>query len=272
MPINPLAQRIATAAALVAICLPLVLFLPLAVSHALLGVFVGVGAWEWSAFIAHSQRIFRFAYTGAMLVGIVLFATANIAPESITVLIEASLLWWLIAFVWILRFPTRIGRITVMICGFLVLVPAWISLDSFLSQKPMGRSLLLWTLAIVWAADVGAYFTGRLWGRVKLAPSVSPGKTWEGVLGGMVLAALTSMAGAWLLGFPVPVAAPVGLSVAAISIVGDLTISMFKRNAGLKDSGHLFPGHGGMLDRVDSVTAAAPLFLLEAVWLGWVTL
>jgi phosphatidate cytidylyltransferase len=272
MSINPLAQRIATAAVLVAICLPPVLFLPLAVSHALLGVFVGVGAWEWSAFAAHSQRIFRFAYTGAILVAIVLFATVNVTPGAVIMLVKASLLWWLIAFVWILRFPTRIGRITVMICGFLVLVPAWISLDTLLSQRPMGRSLFLMTLAIVWAADVGAYFAGRLWGRVKLAPSVSPGKTWEGVFGGLVLAALTSMAGASLLGYPVPVAVPLGLSVAAISIVGDLTISMFKRNAGLKDSGHLFPGHGGMLDRVDSVTAAAPLFLLEASWLGWVTL
>ena len=116
---------------------------------------------------------------------------------------------------------------------------------------------------------MGAYFAGRRFGRVRLAPRVSPGKTWEGVIGGLICAAITAAAGAAILGHAVGPALPLGMSVAAISVVGDMTVSMFKRNAGLKDSGNLFPGHGGVLDRVDSVTAAAPLFILEAGWLGW---
>ena len=207
-----------------------------------------------------------------MLGGLLVAAWATRSWLPVLTVIEISLVWWLGAFVWILLFPTRIPRVAVLVCGFLVLIPAWISLQTVILSRPMGRLLLLLALAIVWAADVGAYFAGRMWGRVKLAPNVSPGKTWEGVFGGLVLAVLTAMAGAALLGYPALAAAPLGLSVAAISVIGDLTISMFKRNAGLKDSGRLFPGHGGVLDRVDSLTAAAPLFLLEAWWFDWVSL
>jgi phosphatidate cytidylyltransferase len=126
----------------------------------------------------------------------------------------------------------------------------------------------LFLLLLVVAADVGAYFAGRQFGRHKLAPKVSPGKTWEGVLGGIAAAALMAIVGtAW---FEVDVAAFIGVCAVVViaSIVGDLTESLFKRHAGLKDSGTILPGHGGVLDRVDSVTAAAPIFLLCMEGLG----
>lgn len=269
---SALAQRIATALVLVAVCLPVLIFLPVSASILLLALVVILAAWEWSAFIGPLGRPARIAYLAA--VSAALFAVRWVVPAQpgTLLIICAGLVWWVVAFLWILRYPKRISRPTTLVCGFLVLVPAWVALYSLVGSAGKGRELLLFALAIVWSADVGAYFAGRVWGRVKLAPSVSPGKTWEGVLGGLAFAAASAMAGAALLGYPVAVAAPLGLSVAAISIVGDLTVSMFKRNIGLKDSGHLFPGHGGMLDRVDSVTAAAPLFLLEASWAGWVTL
>jgi phosphatidate cytidylyltransferase len=150
-----------------------------------------------------------------------------------------------------------------------VLLPAWVSMVGLLETPAHGRKLLLLALAVICAADIGAYFAGRRFGRVKLAARVSPGKTWEGVLGGVTCAALVAVAGSQLLGQSPGPAALLGISVAAVSVVGDLTVSMFKRNAGLKDSGNLFPGHGGVLDRVDSVTAATPLFVLMAGWLGW---
>ncbi|HEX2139515.1 MAG TPA: phosphatidate cytidylyltransferase, partial [Woeseiaceae bacterium] len=131
-------------------------------------------------------------------------------------------------------------------------------------------------LIIVWAADVGAYFAGKRWGRVKLAPNISPGKTWEGVIGGLfaVVVVLVLASRYWVdleaLGTDIAAVVPFCLAVATLSIIGDLTVSMFKRNAGLKDSGRFFPGHGGVLDRIDSVAAAAPLFTLGIGWMGLV--
>jgi phosphatidate cytidylyltransferase len=115
-------------------------------------------------------------------------------------------------------------------------------------------------LAIVWAADVGAYAFGRWLGRTKLAPAVSPGKTWEGVAGGLLLAGVAAGLAAPWLDLPVARLAGLGVVTALASVLGDLTQSMFKRNAGLKDSGKLLPGHGGVLDRIDSLTAAIPVF------------
>ena len=126
----------------------------------------------------------------------------------------------------------------------------------------------MFALLIVWAADMGAYFVGKGFGKVKLAPQISPGKTWEGVLGGLCAVMVLAAIGAQVFATDIAVLLPFCLAIAMISIVGDLTESMFKRNAGVKDSGSLFPGHGGVLDRIDSVTAAAPLFALALGWIG----
>jgi len=120
-------------------------------------------------------------------------------------------------------------------------------------------------LLLVWSADTGAYFAGKAFGRRRLAPQISPGKTWEGVAGGLVLSAAAAAASAQWLDQPVGPLVVVSLVVAVFSIVGDLTESLFKRFAGVKDSGQLIPGHGGLMDRLDSITAAAPLLLLGAL-------
>ena len=138
-----------------------------------------------------------------------------------------------------------------------MLVPLYVAL---LLLYQTDATLLLFALLVVWAADIGAYFVGKRFGRVKLAPNISPGKTWEGVLGGMLLSYWFEARLAALL--------PFCLGVAGVSIIGDLTVSMFKRTAGVKDSGKLFPGHGGVLDRIDSVAAAAPVFALGIAWAG----
>ena len=113
---------------------------------------------------------------------------------------------------------------------------------------------------IVWAAYIGAYACGRRFGKRKLAPAVSPGKTWEGVSGGLLAAGLVGVLAAWQLGLPVGVLLVIALVTALFSVLGDLNVSLFKRNVGLKDSGRLLPGHGGVLDRIDSLTAAVPVF------------
>lgn len=269
MPANSLVQRVVTAAVIVAILLPAFLLLPKAFGLGLIVLFVLGAAWEWAAFLKIQGRTVRVGYVA--LVAILVVLARAVAPDvgQLRAVAWMSLLWWAAALACIARYPISLGRVTAFGCGFLILLPACLSLAALLESEVFGRSLLLLALATVWAADVGAFFAGRQWGRVKLAPRVSPGKTWEGVIGGVLCAAVTAAAGAAFLGYPPAPAIPLGMSVAGISIVGDLTVSMFKRNAGLKDSGNLFPGHGGVLDRVDSVTAAAPLFLLQASWLGW---
>jgi phosphatidate cytidylyltransferase len=179
-----------------------------------------------------------------------------------------ALLWWGIAFCWLAFAPLRVNPALAAIAGVLALVPAWLALVQ-LSQVPArAPSYLLFVLVLVFAADIGAYFAGRNFGRLKLAPRVSPGKTWEGVLGGLISAALVAVVGAHWFALPLARFLPLCTAVAAVSIVGDLTESMFKRYAGLKDSSNLLPGHGGILDRIDSLTAATPVFALGLMWLG----
>jgi phosphatidate cytidylyltransferase len=194
------------------------------------------------------------------------WAVTDADPAVYRVVLWASVVWWVVALVWLCRFPTRIPTTVNVACGMLVLVPAWLALARLL-YSDMGAQWLLFVFVLVWAADIGAFFVGRAVGRVRLAPRVSPGKTWEGVLGGLVTAAAAAFAGALWFGRPVFGFVALCLAAALGSVVGDLTVSMFKRHAGLKDSSDLLPGHGGILDRIDSMMAAAPLFVLGLEWL-----
>jgi phosphatidate cytidylyltransferase len=177
-----------------------------------------------------------------------------------------ALLWWLLAFGAVLAFPRQFSRSFVAVAGLVVLLPSWLLLSRLHGGPMLGPGLALTLLLIVWAADIGAYAFGRWLGRVKLAPAVSPGKTWEGVGGGLLSAALVGGLAALVLGLPVGGLVSVGIATALVSVLGDLTTSMFKRNVGVKDSGHLLPGHGGVMDRIDSLTAAVPVFVL-GLWL-----
>jgi phosphatidate cytidylyltransferase len=227
-----------------------------------------LGAWEWSAFLGWQLPRWRAAYAGGMT--LLLAAASWLVPEVIALeaVLYLALLWWVLALAWVLCYPTPVLPAVAAVAGALVLIPAWLALVAILGIPGRGPALALVALATIFAADIGAYFAGRRFGRVRLAPQVSPGKTWEGLFGGLLLATLTSVAGGLLVGMPPASMVPVGLGVAALSVVGDLTESMFKRSVGAKDSGHLIPGHGGVLDRLDSVTAALPLFALALSWLG----
>jgi phosphatidate cytidylyltransferase len=154
------------------------------------------------------------------------------------------------------------------VAGVLALVPAWLALVRLRLALPHGAQWVLFALVLVWVADIGAFFFGRRFGRIRLAPEVSPGKTWEGVLGGIAVSVLVAIAGS--LWFKVSLAAFLPLCLAAVgfSIVGDLTESLLKRFAGMKDSGSVFPGHGGVMDRIDSLTGAAPVLVLGLTLLG----
>jgi phosphatidate cytidylyltransferase len=182
-------------------------------------------------------------------------------------LFVVTIAWWALALGAVLTFPRAFGMPLVAVLGLPVLLPSWWLLVT-LHAVEQGPELGLTLMSIVWAADVGGYAFGRWLGRVKLAPAVSPGKTWEGVTGGLLAAAVAATIAARLLGLPVAGFVAVGIATALVSVLGDLTESMFKRNVGLKDSGALFPGHGGVLDRFDSLTAAIPIYVIGLIWLG----
>lgn len=258
-----LKQRIVTAVvALAALGLVLFVFPPFA-AELVIALVIMAGAWEWSAFLATRSVMLRIVYVSLISAGM---AAVNLAwPDPVMPVLQLALVWWLLALVWTFLFPTRIPVAWRWLCGAFVLIPLYAALVMLYELSPL---VLLLSLLIVWAADIGAYFAGKRFGRVKLAPKISPGKTWEGVLGGLVFVVVLILVIRIWIDVNLAALVPFCLAVAGVSIVGDLTVSMFKRTAGLKDSGTLFPGHGGVLDRIDSVAAAAPLFALGLPWLG----
>jgi phosphatidate cytidylyltransferase len=190
------------------------------------------------------------------------------APAGFRFLMTVTLLWWVVAFAWISFAPTHGRRWLAGLAGFFALVPMWVALVHLFEAGLFGRELVIFALVLAWAADVGAYFGGRRFGRTKLAPRVSPNKTWEGVLGGLLAGAAAALAGQAWFDFAAGAFLPLCMAAILASIVGDLTESMFKRQVGIKDSGRMLPGHGGVLDRIDSLTAAVPVFTLGLAWIG----
>ncbi len=223
-----------------------------------------IGAWEWAGFGALRASAARAAYTAA--IAALLFAAWRWTdrPSHLLILLSLALAWWGAAFLWLSIAPARHKPWLALLCGLPVLVPAFVALARLQSADGIARGplLVLFLALLVCAADVGAYFAGRRFGRHKLAPRVSPGKTWEGAAGGAAAVALVAWIGALRFDLPVLACMAFGIGIATVSVIGDLTESMFKRAAALKDSGGILPGHGGMLDRLDSVTAAAPLYAL----------
>jgi len=263
-----LRSRILTAIVLGALLVALLRYSSPRVAGVALGLIVLVGAWEWSAFLRLRAPPARAAYVLVLLALALLGQWGLVASGPFRLLIELTLAWWLAAFAWVLFVPTRASVAGAAVAGVLTLVPAWLVLVRIHSTWPRGGEWTLFILLLAFAADTGAFFAGRRFGRVRLAPRVSPGKTWEGVLGGMLAALAVGWAGARWFAQPARAFVPLCLAAAGASVVGDLTESLLKRSAGLKDSGRLFPGHGGVLDRIDSVTAAAPVMAAGLMWLG----
>ncbi len=262
-----LLSRVLTALALTALLVVAILFAAPSITASLLGLFLLIGAWEWSAFLAIGG-LWRPLYV-LVLAGLAAAGWRLSLPLAhFRLMLELGIVWWLIALLWIVCAPQRVGRLAAALAGALALLPTWIALvriDLFWSN---GAQWTLFILALAFAADTGAYFAGGRFGRLHLAPRVSPNKTWEGVIGGMLFALLMAAAGAGWFALPARSLVPLCLAAAAFSVVGDLTESLLKRHVRLKDSGRLFPGHGGVLDRIDSVTAATPVMALGLIWLG----
>lgn len=270
-------QRVLTALVLIPLALLLVLAGDTRWLAAVTAVIVCLGAWEWTRLARLASLPARLAY---LLIVILLLAACYTAPAGAeaTAVVYAGAAWWCAALFLIMAVQRQILNISGSsplraLIGLVVLVPAWYSLVLMHASGGRGPALVVVLLLLIWAADIAAYFSGKRWGKSPLASHISPGKTWEGV-GGALLASTAlalvislkmNMQSIEILKFM-----SVSLVTVVASITGDLFESLMKRGAGLKDSGQLLPGHGGVLDRIDSLTAAGPVFL-AGIWLAGVT-
>ena len=263
-----LMTRILTAIVLVIVLAVVLLLMPASMAVGALGLLALAGAWEWAAFAGLTRTAGRAAYVAACAVLMTVLWGHASTPEGFRQIMVVTVLWWAVAFLWIVLAPRRGTRWMAGLAGLLALAPMWVAMARLFESGWIGRELVIFAMVLAWASDVGAYFVGRQFGKLKLAPWVSPNKTWEGFLGGLAAGFLAAVAGKWWLGIDAEAFLPLCVAVVLAAVVGDLAESMFKRQCGIKDSGRLLPGHGGVLDRIDSLTAAVPVLALGLHWLG----
>jgi len=267
-----LKQRIITALILAPLAIACVFFLPPLQFSAFLIIVLTLAAWEW-ANLAGYEGAHRLIY--AIVLPIFYGITSFFDPMFFLI---PGLLWWLLAFALVVNYPdlTKFwsGKLVRSIIGIFMLVPGYVGLMQ-LKLSADSEFLILLLFFLIWGADIGAYFSGRAFGNKKLAAQVSPGKSWAGVYGGIIFATSIAIAMCLWLGKP-DLGSPRGVLfiiacvvIIMISVLGDLVESMFKRNRGIKDSSNLLPGHGGILDRIDSLLSAAPTFALFILIYGW---
>jgi phosphatidate cytidylyltransferase len=265
-----LKQRIITAAILIPIFVFLVLKLPPDAFCIMTGAFVLVGAWEWSGFMGVKKKPQTLIYPLLMI-----FLMAASLYIYIPFMMYVAFAWWLIALLLMFIYPKASeswGNSIIVrgIMGVLVLIPCWLAIN-FIRNANDGPYALLFLFILIWTADIAAYFAGRQWGKHKLAAKLSPGKTWEGFMGALTATFLVVVGTLYALKAPMATwlgAIILRMVAVVFSVIGDLFESMLKRKAGLKDSGVILPGHGGVLDRIDSLTAAAPIFVVGSLILG----
>ncbi|GLQ92136.1 phosphatidate cytidylyltransferase [Dyella acidisoli] len=273
-----LRQRVITALLLAPLAILLILLLPTSVFACLLAAAFLAATWEWTRLSGMKSRGTRGVILGIVSLVFVALWTQRTSTWLWPALITAGVAWWVLVCVWLRHFafaaaPTPENRNLKLLAGAFVVFPAWVAGLSIHGSPSHGHVWAFLAILLVWAADTGAYFAGSYFGKGKrkLAPQISPGKTWTGVYGAFATSALVAAVAGWLL--DVHDLRLVGLIVVTIvtvasSIVGDLLESLMKRHANVKDSGALFPGHGGLLDRLDSVFAALPVFALGKLLLG----
>ena len=272
-----LKQRILTAMVLIPLVVAAVLFLPNKVLALVLGGIVLLGALEWCKLSGIGSPVGRAVYLVVVTLALVAMEWLRVATDVLFILMAVAVLWWVVAIVVMAMTKTvklqEESHFSLLhaLAGIVVLVPAWAALVEIHARPVAGPGLLLFVMVLIWVADSGAYFAGRRWGRNKLAPSISPGKTREGVYG--------AIAGTVLCGFVLHWWGVVGaleligilllcVVTGLFSVAGDLFESLMKRQRGVKDSGSILPGHGGVLDRIDSLTSAGPVFLFGLMLAG----
>lgn len=272
-----LKTRIITALVLLAIFIPAIVWLPASGWAVFCTLIAALAAWEWGALLRFGARARVFlGFACALLCAALIFAAPHAMGIDVAdtvsflesarqlalwIYLPALAFWFLVVPLWMKnRWPLPASPLGIFV-GVLLILPTWLAL---VQLRQVGVSVLLAVMMLVWLADIAAYFSGRTFGRHKLAPSISPGKTWEGAIGAAVFVVIYGLLLAPY--FPAGIARgaviliPVLVLLTAVSIVGDLFESLLKRQAGLKDSSNILPGHGGILDRIDSLTSTLPIF------------
>ncbi|MDN3640389.1 phosphatidate cytidylyltransferase [Simiduia curdlanivorans] len=270
--------RIITALLLVAVLGGALFYLPVGLFQLLLATAVLIATWEWSNLAGLSGYLKRAGYvfvTALAMAALAYFAelSRGLNAEWVRNVLVVGGAWWALALLWIQGYPSSAilwgASSARMVMGWLVLVPAWLGL-CYLREQPGGEWLIVLVVGVVAGADIGGYFFGRAFGKRKLAPKVSPGKSWEGFWGGLGVNVLWACAlGFWLGGDSWQLLLAIVVPASLVSVLGDLVESMLKRHRGIKDSSQLLPGHGGVLDRIDSITAAAPFVALGVLFTGF---
>ena len=258
-----------------------IFFLPIEQFAYFIGFIVTVAAWEWANLSGYSSPVVRIAYAG--LVAASTFAVAyfmSLNPEINSVILAIGAFWWFIASLLVMQYPKKVAlwqaRPVRALLGFFVLIPMWVGFMTLKSQEHSSL-IIVYVMLLIWGADTGAYFSGKTWGKAKLAPNVSPGKSWAGFWGGLATTGLIAIifslsVNKWLRPMSVDdftLLAIITFITAIISVMGDLVESMMKRHRGIKDSSQLLPGHGGVLDRIDSMASAVPVFAFFMLLFGW---
>jgi phosphatidate cytidylyltransferase len=268
-------QRVVTALLVTPLAIAVILLLPSAGFALLVAGLCLLALWEWTRLAGLRSRPLRGALV-ALGAGLLCALWWQRGSWFWWLLIGAGGVWWLAACAWLRHFtfaaaPSRANSALKLLGGALAVLPAWTAMTELHLAQPRLHTWALYALMLVWTADTSAYLAGSRWGTTKLAPKISPGKTIAGVYGALAGSALIAVVGGWLLevrGATLVALVLLGLVSVAFSIVGDLFESLIKRHANVKDSGTLFPGHGGVFDRLDSVFAALPIFALGKFALG----
>ena len=283
-----LIQRIITALILAPLAVMAVFMLPSEYFTLLWGVVILLGAWEWLNLASINHLLVRLGFMVSMAFAMLfihfwtvvlqilseLFTYPDIMKQSgvLEFLVIPPVFWWLLVMMLIRNAASGVLELQLRVrykalIGWFVLISAWMFLSRLhLLEEP---AMTMFLLLLIWGADVGAYFSGKKWGKTKLSPEISPGKTVEGMYGGLAMAVVIAISFCLIFGYPFIIIADfilLSLMTVMVSVYGDLFFSLMKRQRGVKDSGTLLPGHGGILDRMDSLIAAAPVFY-AGLWL-----
>jgi phosphatidate cytidylyltransferase len=274
-------QRLITALILAPLMVGGIFFLPIEQFAYFIGFIVTVAAWEWANLSGYSSPVVRIGYAG--FVAVSTFATSYFIakyPELASLILAVGVFWWFVACLLVMQYPNKVAlwqaKPVRAVLGLFVLIPMWVGFMTLKSQEHSSL-IIVYVMLLIWGADTGAYFAGKTWGNKKLAPNVSPGKSWAGFWGGLATTGLIAVifslcVNQWLR--PMTLAdfsllAVMTFITAIISVMGDLVESMMKRHRGIKDSSQLLPGHGGVLDRIDSMASAVPVFAFFMLLFGW---
>jgi len=276
-----LLSRVITALFLLPLAISGILFLPTNYFALIVAVIFIIGAHEWTK-IALISPIYNLIFIISFTLLMLLLWTTSIAISSqLHWIIFFAVVFWLVSIYFIINFPRHKtlwsnNLILKFLVGYMVLLPSWYALvllkdlDKvyFFNTQVTGSELVLIMMVMIWVADTGAYFSGKKWGKTKLIPNVSPGKTRQGAYGAILSNCLISVVFVFSISQDILSSiymAAFAAIIVMISIVGDLFESMYKRNSNIKDSGKILPGHGGVLDRIDSLTSVAPIFYTLAI-------